>query len=129
MKRFLFLAALAAIGGRAFPAPAGVSVQVGQPGYYGTLDLGGFPQPQIIYPKPVVIQTVPAGVDAPIYMHVPPGHAKHWSKHCAQYNACGRPVYFVQDQWYNQVYVPQYQEKHGNKHKSHGKEHGHDNDD
>jgi uncharacterized protein YcfJ len=25
-----------------------------------------------------------------------------------QYNACGRPVYFVDDRWYNDVYVPHY---------------------
>jgi hypothetical protein len=28
-------------------------------------------------------------------MHVPPGHAKNWSKHCSRYNACAYPVYFV----------------------------------
>ncbi len=37
-----------------------------------------------------------------------PGHEKHWRKHCAQYNACGRPVYFVRDDWYNNEYVPRY---------------------
>src|SRR2546425_10235251 len=26
----------------------------------------------------------------PIYLHVPPGHAKHWRKHCHEYNACDR---------------------------------------
>jgi len=29
--------------------------------------------------------------------------------YCPKYNACGRPVYFVRDRWYNEVYVPQYQ--------------------
>jgi hypothetical protein len=91
-----------------------VSVQIGQPGFYGTLDIGGFPQPQVIYPQPVVIQPVPVGVvREPIYLRVPPGHAKNWSKHCRKYNACGQPVYFVQDGWYNQVYVPRYREIHG----------------
>jgi len=52
-------------------------------------------------------------IAAPIYLHVPPGHARHWARHCAQYNACGRPVYFVQDRWYNQVYVPHYRSEHG----------------
>jgi hypothetical protein len=59
----------------------------------------------------------------PIYLHVPPGHEKHWSKHCAQYNACGRPVYFVRDEWYNNEYVPHYQHAHDN---DHGHGHGHD---
>ena len=30
----------------------------------------------------------------------PPGHAKHWAKHCREYNACGRPVYFVKSAEY-----------------------------
>lgn len=130
MNRFRIVAALAAIVVPALPAAAGVSVQVGQPGFYGTLDIGGFPQPQLIYPQPVVIQPVPQGVvvGGPIYLHVPPGHAKHWTKHCQQYGACGQPVYFVQNRWYDQVYVPRYRELHSGKgHKSHGK--GHDDDD
>ncbi len=130
MNRFLVCVALAAIAVSPNPAWAGVAIQVGQPGFYGTLDIGGFPQPQIIYPQPVVIQPVPAGVvAAPIYLHVPPGQAKNWRKHCGHYNVCGQPVYFVQDSWYNQVYVPHYREMHGNGHKPHGKGHDHDNDD
>ena len=34
---------------------------------------------------------------SPIYLYVPPGHAKNWGKHCARYNACSQPVYFVQE--------------------------------
>jgi hypothetical protein len=41
----------------------------------------------------------------PVYLWVPPGHRKHWSKHCAQYGACGAPVYFVQDRWYREHVV------------------------
>ena len=47
----------------------------------------------------------------PVYLWVPPGHQKNWRKHCGRYDACGRPVYFVQDNWYNTVYVPRYQER------------------
>jgi hypothetical protein len=43
----------------------------------------------------VVITQSPVIVQQPLYLHVPPGHAKKWSKHCARYNACGQPVYFV----------------------------------
>lgn len=93
----------------------GVSVTVGQPGFYGHIDIGNFPSPAIIYPQPVVIQPVPVGVvAAPIYLRVPPGHYKHWNKHCVKYNACGRPVYFVRDSWYDNVYVPHYRERYGN---------------
>ena len=52
----------------------------------------------------------------------PPGHAKNWKKHCASYRACGRPVYFVQDEWYHDVYAPHYKKHHGKK--GGGKKHG-----
>lgn len=122
MKRFLLAAAVAAI---AVPALAAeVSIQMGQPGFYGRIDTGGFPQPQLIYPQPVMVQRVPVGViQEPVYLHVPPGHAKNWSKHCRKYNACGQPVYFVKDTWYNHEYVPHYQEGNGG---AHGQHHGHD---
>lgn len=126
MKPFLFVLAVIAVP--ALVADAGVSVEIGEPGFYGRIDIGGFPQPQLIYPQPLVVQPAPVGVvPEPIYLHVPPGHAKHWDKHCRKYNACGQPVYFVQDSWYNQVYVPRYHEIHGKGHgkKGHGKGKGH----
>jgi hypothetical protein len=102
-------------------AQVGVSVNVGQPGFYGRLDINNYPQPMLVYPEPLVIQAVPVGVvRQPVYLHVPAGHAKDWRKHCGKYNACGQPVYFVQENWYNTVYVPQYREHH------HGGGKGHD---
>jgi hypothetical protein len=116
LKFIIFIIVLATLT-PAMAADIGVSVSVGQPGFYGQIDIGNVPQPQVIYQTPVIIQTVPMGVaQRPVYLHVPPGHEKHWNKHCAKYNACGVPVYFVRDTWYNNVYVPSY--------KSHG--HGHD---
>ena len=47
----------------------------------------------------------------PIYLRVPPGHQKEWKKHCHAYNACGRPVYFVRDDWYEREYVPVYRDR------------------
>ena len=127
MKCLLFImATVAAIAVPGLVARAGVSVEIGQPGFYGRIDIGGFPPPQVIYPQPVVIEPVPARVvREPIYLHVPPGHAKHWSKHCRKYNACGQPVYFVQDRWYQREYVPRYREIHGEG-KGHGKGHRED---
>lgn len=119
MKRTLLVAAscLAAISAPAMAADVGVSISVGQPGFYGHIDIGNFPQPALIYPQPVVIQPVPRGVMVePMYLRVPPGHRKKWKKHCGEYNACGRPVYFVQDNWYNNVYAPHYRERHGHEH-------------
>jgi len=112
MKALLFATTLAAIATVSSPASAadvGVSISVGQPGFYGQLNIGGYPQPQLLYPQPVIIQPAPRHAP-PLYLRVPPGHAKHWSKHCREYNACGRPVYFVQESWYNNVYVPRYRE-------------------
>ena len=109
MKRFLIAAALAAIVVPALAADVGVSVSIGQPGFYGRIDIGNYPQPQLIYPAPVMIQPMPMGMAPhPIYLRVPPGHRKNWRKHCRRYGACGQPVYFVQDNWYNNVYVPSY---------------------
>lgn len=83
-------------------ADIGVSVQISQPGVYGRIDIGQFPQPRVIVAQPVLIMRAPAVQRAePVYMWVPPGHRKHWRKHCAQYAACGVPVYFVQDRWYD----------------------------
>jgi hypothetical protein len=114
MKRLLMVMAIMVAAGAAQAADVGVSVSVGQPGFYGRIDIGDFPRPQIIYPKPIVIQPPRARiVEEPIYLRVPPGHAKNWRKHCHKYDACGRPVYFVQDKWYNETYVPQYQERKG----------------
>jgi hypothetical protein len=59
-------------------------------------------------------------VPAPVYLHVPPGHEKHWADHCGAYHACGVPVLFVRDTWYNEVYVPAYRTKHGHGGNPHG---------
>ena len=45
----------------------------------------------IIRPPAVVVQR------APVYLYVPPAHQQNWSRHCAGYNACGQPVYFVRE--------------------------------
>ncbi len=109
MKTLIFAASLLALSTSAMAANVGVSVNIGQPGFFGQIDIGHFPQPQVIYTQPVVIQRrVQYANQAPIYLRVPPGHEKHWAKHCAQYQACGRPVYFVRDNWYRTQYVPRY---------------------
>jgi hypothetical protein len=83
----------------------GVSISVVQPGLYGRIDIGNLPAPAVIYPQPLVIAPTPvAVVQRPIYLYVPPGHQKNWSKHCAHYGACGQPVYFVQESWVRERY-------------------------
>ena len=101
-------------------ADVGVSVSISQPGVYGRIDIGRFPQPQLVMAQPVIIQRQVVVVQAPepVYMWVPPGHRKNWRKHCGQYQACGVPVYFVQDDWYDREV-----KGHGGKDK--GKDKGH----
>lgn len=111
MKRQILLLLLAATIGPVWAADVGVSVSVGQPGFYGRIDIGNVPPPQVIYPQPVIIQRV-VQPPQPVYLRVPPGHAQKWSKHCHKYDACSRPVYFVKDDWYHNVYVPHYQKTH-----------------
>lgn len=88
----------------------GVAVSIGQPGFYGQIVLGDpYPQPQVVYAQPVIIQPQPVTVvQQPMYLRVPPGQMKKWSRYCGRYGACGRQVYFVQDSWYQNVYAPRY---------------------
>ena len=126
MKRFCFAAALAAIAAStpALAADVGVSINVGEPGFYGRIDIGDVARPALIYPRPIIIQRGPVPVaPEPIYLRVPPGQARHWSRFCARYNACGRPVYFVQDRWYNNVYVPRYRREHGDRFERNDRDH------
>lgn len=101
---------------------AQISVSVGQPGFFGQLNIGGYPAPQLVYPQPVVVQ--PAYGAQPMYLYAPPKHMHNWKKYCRNYGACGAPVYFVQRSWYNQVYVPQYRREHGHGHGHHHHGHG-----
>jgi hypothetical protein len=75
------------------------------PGVYGQVQFGNGPPPPVLYPRPsIVIHQPPGVVLEPIYLHVPPGHARNWSKYCRTYNACKRPVYFVKSAEYEPGY-------------------------
>ncbi len=124
MQKFLFVALMAVTATPAFAADVGVSVSVSQPSLYGRIDIGNFPKPPLIFPTAVIIQAVPVGVvRQPLYLHVPPGHSKNWRKHCKKYDACGQPVYFVQENWYTNEYVPRRDGKRGG---DKGDDHDHD---
>ncbi|MES2370537.1 MAG: hypothetical protein V4554_13785 [Pseudomonadota bacterium] len=114
MKHLLFAAVLAAAAIPAFASDVGVSISVGQPGFYGQIDIGGYPPPRVIYREPRIIERIAVN-RPPVYLHVPPGHARNWRKHCYEYNACGERVYFVRDSWYDREYVPRYQKHHGDR--------------
>src|SRR5262245_28690583 len=92
MKSAFVAAAITLLMGSLALADASVSVTMGAPGFYGRIDMGSLPfphPPALIFPQPVIIRPVPVGVVAPrpVYLHVPPGHEKHWDKHCAAYHA------------------------------------------
>jgi hypothetical protein len=98
----------------------GVSIGINQPGVYGRIDIGNTPPPPVIYAKPIIYAPPRvAVVQEPVYLYVPPGHQKKWGKHCAKYNACGQPVYFVQEKWVKE----RYEREHGG-----GNGHGNGND-
>lgn len=110
----------------------GVSVSVAQPGVYGRIDIGNVAPPPVVYAQPVIIEQ-PARVvmhQQPLYLYVPPGHEKHWSKHCARYNACGQPVYFVKESWVHERYQEQHRhddwDKKDKKERKHKGKHGGD---
>jgi len=129
MKTFIVAASLLALTSTAMAADVGVSINVGQPGFYGRIDVGDFPQPRLIYAQPVIIERPGRYIEQqPIYLRVPPGHAKKWAKHCAAYNACGQRVYFVQDRWYTNEYAPRYREQHGDRRDRHDNERSDHND-
>jgi hypothetical protein len=109
----------------AFAGDVSVSVNLNAPGLYGQITIGGdVPAPELILPRPVVAvapREVIVSPPPPLYLHVPPGHERHWAKHCREYNACGRPVYFVSDRWYHDVYTPRH--FHGHEHEERREEH------
>ncbi|MFO1390387.1 hypothetical protein [Cellvibrio sp.] len=92
-----------------------------KPGVYGEVQIGNAPRPVVVYDQPRVIVVSKRYInEPPIYLHVPPGHAKHWDKHCGEYHACERRVYFVRSEEYDSGYV----REDDHKERGHGKEHG-----
>lgn len=106
MRPLLAVAVFAAVAPTiAFAADPDVRVIMStdlRSGVYGRVEFGNAPPPPLVYADPVIVAPPPPrmAAPAPIYLHVPPGHAKHWDKHCAKYNACNRPVYFVKSEEY-----------------------------
>jgi hypothetical protein len=79
------------------------------PGLYGQVNIGSERPPPVVYAQPMLIEPQPAP-PPPIYLHVPPEHAKNWRRHCHEYNACNRPVYFVRSREYDPEYQRHYQD-------------------
>ena len=144
MKSLTLAAELAAasLPGVAANVDVGVSIGISQPGVYGRVDIGQFPQPQVIVQQPVIIGRPIIRPVQPVYMWVPVFQQENWGQNCGRYGACGVPVYFVQDRWYRDHVIPErrYEQRderrdeyrdeyrddrgHGGKGKGHGKGHG-----
>ena len=129
MKSLLAAVTTALVAAWSLPASAadvGVSISISQPGVYGRIDIGQFPQPMVWMPQPVIIARPVVVTPQPVYMWVPPGHRKDWKKHCGAYGACGVPVYFVRDDWYDS-HVMKGRGRGGDDHPGKGKGHGNGN--
>ncbi len=122
-RSLILLSALGALG-LATGALAQVAISAGvQPGVYGQVTVGERPPP-LVYEQPQIVEEAP-DAGAPIYLHVPPEHARDWRHHCSEYNACRRPVYFVR----SEEYEPGWRERHEHEHGDHERrEHEHDHD-
>lgn len=109
MKTLLIGAALAVAS---LSASAQVSVTIGQPGFYGRVDMGSYAPAPLVYGPPVLAS---GGYynGAPVYLRAPLNHRRNWSRYCHRYNACGTRVLFVRDDWYVNNYAPRYREYHG----------------
>ena len=111
------------------------------PGVYGQVNIGNEPPPPVVYAQPMVIEPQYAP-PPPIYLHVPPGHARNWRKHCHEYDACNRPVYFVRSEEYDPDYQRHYrdharerdmerqrwEDRERDEEREHGRGRGHDGD-
>jgi len=138
MKRVFAMAICAACMAPAVEAAdLGVSLQFSQPGVFGRIDIGQYPQPQVIVTQPVLVAPPPAAVPVPepVYLWVPPEHRAHWERHCREYHACGHPVYFVDHEWYRQNVLARqarseerYEDEHHRQHGRSEEEHGHHGD-
>jgi len=91
------------------PLPGPTTAPVGDPAYYGQVDLVNNTVPPTVYATPVVAQPAPPGVYyQPVYMRVPAVYYQNWPQYCGYYNACFYPVFFVQESWYVGFYSPWY---------------------
>jgi hypothetical protein len=98
------------------------------PGVYGRVEIGDVPPP-VVYAQPmVIVREAHRRPLEPIYLHVPPGHARQWGKFCGRYNACSRPVYFVRSAEYEPGYVARGRDNERHEH-GNGKGRGHRKDD
>ena len=127
-KLAVLLAAACTLGSAYAQTNVGVSIGINQPGVYGRINIGDYPQPVLFNPRPVLIAPQPVLVSEPVYLYVPEAHRLHWARYCGRYGACGQPVHFVRERWVRE----QWQREHAHDRGRHqggdrdGHGHGHD---
>jgi hypothetical protein len=104
MKKLLVAAlTMGAIGSAMAQPSVGLSIGINEPGVYGQVDIGNLPAPALVAPQPVII--APGAVSAsPAYLYVPVAEQHNWRRYCRKYDACGKPVYFVREDWVRERY-------------------------
>jgi hypothetical protein len=133
---FMGLAAMGVLTGAGVARAGDLGINVivsGQvaPGIYGQVQLGNA-APPLVYAQPVLIEQQDRP-PPPVYLHVPPGHAKNWRRYCREYNACNRPVYFVRSAEYEpnfdrRRYEHDRDEERRDRERDRDREHDHDRD-
>ena len=101
-------------------AQVGVAVHlnIGDPNFYGQVDLEPGVAPPVVYSTPMVVQPGPPGVYyPPLYLRVPIPYTQNWPQYCYYYNACNIPVFFIQEAWYLNVYAPMYRSRYPHGHR------------
>lgn len=76
-----------------------INVTVGgafAPGVYGQIAIGNNPVPPLWNAAPLLVGPVVYHQGPPLYLHVPQHERNDWARYCRNYQACGKPVYFVQ---------------------------------
>ena len=101
--------ALCALGSAVAQPQVGLSIGINEPGVYGQINIGALPAPALIAPQPVLIAPGPS-VGAPVYLYVPVAEQRNWRRYCRKYQACGRPVYFVREDWVRDRYAHEHPE-------------------
>jgi hypothetical protein len=131
-KTLALLLAVTAFTSAHAETSVGVSIGINQPGVYGRINIGDVPRPALVYAQPVVIAPPAVAYERrPIYLYVPPAHQQDWRRYCGRYNACGQPVYFVQDRWVRERYQQEHpgwdkgRKRGWDKHDNHGPGNGH----
>jgi hypothetical protein len=105
MNKLLALVLVMGVVGSA-TAQTGINLSIGinQPGVYGQINIGNLPPPALVAPQPVII--APGAVSAPpVYLYVPAAEQRNWRRYCRKYDACGRPAYFVREDWVRDRYA------------------------